>query len=417
MQEGDVAGLAVFQNPYAYIGIKVVDGQKKLIMENNKVQTIGSVIADSIIYLRTIANYNTSLASFYYSADNVTYTKLGTDLNMKFDLSVFTGNKFCLFNFATKQAGGSVDIDWFSTESDFTQDKYFDNSFVGYSADALTLTDLVIDKTDITLLTGGTASLSVKALYADGHTEDVSIGATYTNPNPDIVQIVNGQIVAKMDGAVTVTVSYKGALGDPKSVDLHITSSTFPLVSGIFNPSIWTTGTFDEATHTLVTGQWGFGGWSYSNGVNLSGYKYLVAKLGNTNASSVSFRLFDENSYWTTAAQYDFGTSRRVVVTLANMYKGTTTTKLNPNHIYITGFWSSGGKPIIVEDVYLTNNDDYSPMAVDEVSSKNIDENSLVDVYNLIGIKIRSNLKRIEAVNGLHNGIYIVGNRKVIVTR
>jgi beta-xylosidase len=417
MLEGDVAGLAVFQNPYAYIGVKVVDGQKKLIMENNKVQVIGSVITDSIIYLRAIANYNTSVASFYYSADNVAYTKLGTDLNMKFDLSVFTGNKFCLFNFATVQTGGYVDVDWFSTERDFTQDKYFDNSFVGYSADALTLTDLIVDKTDITLLTGGTASLSVKAMYVDGHTEDVSIGATYTNPNPDIVQIVNGQIVAKADGTAMVTVSYKGALGERKSVDLHITSSTFPLVSGIFNPSIWTTGTFNDATHTLVTGSYGFGGWSYSNGVNLSGYKYLVAKLGNANASSVSFRLFDENSYWTTPAQYDFGTSRRIVVTLANMNKGTTTTKLNPNHIYIAGFWSSGGKPIIVEDVYLTNSDTYEkPNAVENVFV-GYDQNEIVDVYNIMGMKIRSQVKRSEVIKDLPAGLYIIGHQKIMILK
>lgn len=153
------------------------------------------------------------------------------------------------------------------------------------------------------------------------------------------------------------------------------------MVSGIFNPSIWTTGTFTEATHTLVTGSYGFGGWSYSNGVNLSGYKYLVAKLGNTNASSVSFRLFDENSYWTTPAQYDFGTSRRVVVTLANMKKGTTAINLNPNHIFIVGFWSTGGKSIIVEDVYLTNNDNYLPMALEEISARDIDESEPVDIY------------------------------------
>ncbi len=417
MQEGDVAGLAVFQNPYAYIGIKVVDGQKKLIMENNKVQIIGSTVSDSIIYLRAIANYNTSVVGFYYSTDNVTYTKLGTDLNMKFDLSVFTGNKFCLFNFATKQTGGSVDIDWFSTESDFTQDKYFDNSFVGYSADALTLTDLVVDKTDITLLTGGTASLSVKALYADGHTEDVSIGATYTNPSPDIVQIINGQIVAKVDGTATVTVSYKGALGDKKSVDLHITTSTFPLVSGIFNPSIWTTGTFNQTTKTLVTGSYGFGGWSYSNGVNLSGYKYLVAKLGNTNSSGVSFRLFDENSYWTTPAQYDFGASRRVVVTLANMKKGTTATNLNPNHIFIVGFWSTGGKPIIVEDVYLTNSTTYEkPSAVETVFAE-YDQNEIVDVYNIMGVKIRSQVKRGEVIKELTPGLYIVGQQKIMIMK
>jgi hypothetical protein len=34
---------------------------------------------------------------------------------MKFNLSIFTGNKFCLFNYATKETGGYVDFDWFRT--------------------------------------------------------------------------------------------------------------------------------------------------------------------------------------------------------------------------------------------------------------------------------------------------------------
>jgi hypothetical protein len=32
---------------------------------------------------------------------------------MRFNLSIFTGNKFCLFNYATKESGGYVDFDWF----------------------------------------------------------------------------------------------------------------------------------------------------------------------------------------------------------------------------------------------------------------------------------------------------------------
>jgi hypothetical protein len=32
---------------------------------------------------------------------------------MKFNLTIFTGNKFCLFNYATIATGGFVDFDWF----------------------------------------------------------------------------------------------------------------------------------------------------------------------------------------------------------------------------------------------------------------------------------------------------------------
>jgi hypothetical protein len=65
------------------------------------------------VYLRTIASNSTKKASFEFSFDNKTFKPLGNDLSMSFNLSVFTGNKFCLFNYATKETGGYVDFDWF----------------------------------------------------------------------------------------------------------------------------------------------------------------------------------------------------------------------------------------------------------------------------------------------------------------
>ncbi len=416
MKEGDVAGLAVFQDPHAYIGIKVINGQKKLIAVNDDVETIGQAIADSAVYLRAVANYETSKASFWYSLDNIAYTNLGTDLSMQYKLSIFTGNKFCLFNYATVQTGGYVDVDWFSTEKEFDQHKFYDDSFTGYNAEALTLSELKIGSSNMTLLTGSSSTLSVTAVYADGHTEDVSIGATYANPSQDIVQIINGNIVAKSDGEVTIGVSYQGLLGERKYASLHVKATTFPFVTGIFNPSIWTTGSFDETTRTLVTGQYGFGGWQYSNGVDLSGYKYLVAKLAADNTAGASFRVFDESSYWTTPAQYDFGSSRRVVATLNGMYKQGTSTKLDPSRIYIIGFWSYGGSPVVIEDVYLTNLDTYEPMtSIDEASGNEAEE--IADVYTITGIKIRSQVRWAKAIDGLPKGFYIVGNQKRFVSK
>lgn len=113
MKDGDIAGLAVFQDPYAYIGVKQVNGRRFVIMVNNG-QTVDSVaIGQSIIFLRVIASNSTGKAKFEYSMDNKKFTRIGNELSMRFNLSVFTGNKFCLFNYATKKAGGWVDIDWF----------------------------------------------------------------------------------------------------------------------------------------------------------------------------------------------------------------------------------------------------------------------------------------------------------------
>jgi beta-xylosidase len=113
MYNGDVAGLAVFQNPYAFIGIKKSNGVMYVIMINNGNPVDSAVVIASTIYLRASAYYSTSRTSLFYSLDNQSFTKLGNDLSMQFNLSIFTGNKFCLFNYATIATGGYVDIDWF----------------------------------------------------------------------------------------------------------------------------------------------------------------------------------------------------------------------------------------------------------------------------------------------------------------
>lgn len=113
MQDGDIAGLAIFQDPYACIAVKKENGSTQLIMVNNG-ETIASVSMKSkIVYLRTVASNSTKKATFQYSFDNKEYTSLGNELTMRFNLTVFTGNKFCFFNYATEKTGGYVDFDWF----------------------------------------------------------------------------------------------------------------------------------------------------------------------------------------------------------------------------------------------------------------------------------------------------------------
>ncbi|MCB0632855.1 MAG: glycoside hydrolase N-terminal domain-containing protein [Saprospiraceae bacterium] len=116
MKDGDVAGLAVFQDPYAYIAVKKLDGEYYVEMVNNGLNVENVKIAGTTIYLRAIASNSTEKAQFEYSTDNELFKPLGNALEMKFSLTVFTGNKFGLFNYATRQAGGYVDFDWFRVE-------------------------------------------------------------------------------------------------------------------------------------------------------------------------------------------------------------------------------------------------------------------------------------------------------------
>lgn len=201
---------------------------------------------------------------------------------------------------------------------------------------------------------GDSKNFIVKAVYVDGTTRVVTSKSSVSSSNSAVLQVDNaGKMVAVKEGQAQVTISYTSAKGVTKQLVLTVNVITpFPLTATMFNPSIWEKGTFDEGTRTLVTGKYGFGGWEYANGLNLSAFKTLTIELGNDNQSSVSFRLFDKTSYWTDPATYDFGSSRKVVVDLQNMkYKNGL--RIDPSHLYIIGFWSTGDKPIVIDKVLL----------------------------------------------------------------
>ena len=201
---------------------------------------------------------------------------------------------------------------------------------------------------------GDSKNFIVKAVYVDGTTRVVTSKSSVSSSNSAVLQVDNaGKMVAVKEGQAQVTISYTSAKGVTKQLVLTVNVITpFPLTATMFNPSIWEKGTFDEGTRTLVTGKYGFGGWEYANGLNLSAFKTLTIELGNDNQSSVSFRLFDKTSYWTDPATYDFGSSRKVVVDLQNM-KDKNGLRIDPSHLYIIGFWSTGDKPIVIDRVLL----------------------------------------------------------------
>ena len=287
-----------------------------------------------------------------------------------------------------------------------------------YTVDRLSFEVFGEPVSELKLLSRSQLSYSLFAIYQDDHTEEITSVADVDIQNSEVLLVEAGQVMALKDGESTVMFSYKSTLGERQSATVHIASSTFPLTAQLFNPNIYSEGSFDEATHTLVTGQYGFGGWWYGDGVDLSEYKYLVVKLGNTESCGVSFNIFDENSYWSKPAAYVVGGKRQVVVTLNDAYKKQddgSSVKLDPSHIYGVGFWSLGGKPIVIEKVYLTNSDDYEdPTGIEDVT---MEKDPLVDVYTITGIKLRAQVRRSEVIRELPAGIYIVGREKIAILK
>jgi Beta-xylosidase len=420
MKEGDIAGLAVFQDPYSFIGITITDGVKNLIWKNSKTGNMQNapIAISSKIYLRAVANYGTGKAKFYYSTDNVVYTPFGEEFVMEYNLSVFVGNRFSIFNYATKQAGGYIDVDWFSTEEQFSEELFYDDSFTGYKEEEITIDEIFADSDLFEMMIGTSRTLQLTARFIDGHSENITTKATYSVSSPDVVSIVNGQAISHKEGNAMITAIYEDLLGNEVSTTFSVAVKVFPFTAGLFNPSIFSTGVYDENTRTITTGQYGAAGWWYNNGVDISSYKYLVAELDEVQNCGTQLRIFDENNYWTSCASYSFGNQKRVIVTLNDMIKneGSDIGKTcNPSNVFIICFWSYGGSPININNVYLTNSDNYeNPNNIEIVIP---DRNELVDVYTVTGIKLRSNIIRNEATRGLPRGIYIVGGKKEIIIK
>ena len=159
-------------------------------------------------------------------------------------------------------------------------------------------------------------------------------------------------------------------------------------------------------------------GWEYPNGADMSAYKYLVIKLKQAQTCGAHLNIFTSGNIWGEChATADFGSKKQIVVNLKTA-KYTSDSKkgqaLDTKNIHIVDFWGNGNGTIVVEDMYLTNNDDYSPMStsIDELI---VTSDESVNVYTLSGQLIRHASNPQQAIQGLPRGMYIVGGKKVVV--
>ena len=141
LKDGDCAGFGAFNSDSGLLTVKKKGKRFVLEMSEQKVElterekavtnveekVIESVeLKQSKVWLRIDADFRpmkehkgmmpgTDLAKFYYSLDGEQWTKIGSDYKMGFDWRrFFMGQKFALFCYATKKAGGYADFDTFN---------------------------------------------------------------------------------------------------------------------------------------------------------------------------------------------------------------------------------------------------------------------------------------------------------------
>lgn len=136
MRNGDVAGLIAFQNKFGYVGVKKENDKMFIVMTQSRLgfededqkQGIKMInkLSDSFkeieriplhqenVYFKIDCNFKADEAYFHYSLDGENWQKIGNTLNMVYTFTKhFMGYRFGLFNFATEEAGGYVDFDYY----------------------------------------------------------------------------------------------------------------------------------------------------------------------------------------------------------------------------------------------------------------------------------------------------------------
>ena len=136
MKEGDVAGFSAFNSDAAILGVSMRDGAKTLTLteesvrlhpRNKEVMDVKKEVLAEVplkkdrIWLRIDADFRPGetrdIAKLWYSLDGKEWNRIGNDYKMRFDWQrFFMGTKFAIFNYATREAGGYVDVDYFAYE-------------------------------------------------------------------------------------------------------------------------------------------------------------------------------------------------------------------------------------------------------------------------------------------------------------
>jgi beta-xylosidase len=119
MKDGDWAGLSAFQKRYGFVGVKMSEGVKSLVMvsaDSDQPEEIVSIpLSGKTVHLRVDCEFEPApeVARFSYSLDGKSWTPIGRPSRLAYTFPHFMGYRFGLFYYSTKTAGGRVDFDYY----------------------------------------------------------------------------------------------------------------------------------------------------------------------------------------------------------------------------------------------------------------------------------------------------------------
>ena len=118
LKTGDVAGLALLNSPYAWIGLLRDDNGSAIAQYDHITgKTVREPVASPHVWLRVHSNFDTEISQFSYSHNGKEFKPLGPEFVTVFQLRTFQGVRFALFHYNTGAApGGQADFNFFTVD-------------------------------------------------------------------------------------------------------------------------------------------------------------------------------------------------------------------------------------------------------------------------------------------------------------
>jgi len=118
LKPGDVAGLALLNLPYAWLGLqRGENGYAIAEYDHSTENTVGKPVSGSHLWLRVHCDFDAEIAKFSYSTNGKDFKSVGPDFITVFQLTTFQGVRYALFAYNTGGApGGQADFNSFTVD-------------------------------------------------------------------------------------------------------------------------------------------------------------------------------------------------------------------------------------------------------------------------------------------------------------
>lgn len=266
-----------------------------------------------------------------------------------------------------------------------------------YTVKQLNLADNVM------AMPGQLQRLPVTATFEDNHTEDVTKDMTYISDDFDF----NGSIFSPTtEKQGTAEACYTDFTRKETRQTVNIDVRYFPFAADNIT-SLYGTVNYDEVARSITAKTaGGQAGWVYKNGVDMSAYKYLVVKLKEPQTCNAQIRVFNKNNINSVSYKDTINSRTTIVIDLHNMVYNAAGATIDPSKIYIVSFRCSKAGTLLIDDVFLSNDSQYTPTGISDAKRLN-DKGQMINdnIYTLDGRRVQSPLRP---------GVYIQNGRKVI---